>query len=206
MSTAEALKDRDFRIVVDRSGSMAQKDMQGGQSRWKAAEETTFALASKAQELDPDGITVYAFNSSFQKWDNQTADKISDLFKSVEPNGGTTLVPVLNDIFSNYKKAKAAGQTKPNGELVVVITDGEPTDRNEVARAIIEFTKSLESRAEFGLLFVQAGHDSQATSFLKKLDDDLEKNGAKFDIVDTITIEEAANKSLTDVILGALND
>jgi hypothetical protein len=48
-------------LIIDKSGSMATPDQKGGRSRWVAAQESTLALASKCEQFDPDGITIYLF-------------------------------------------------------------------------------------------------------------------------------------------------
>jgi hypothetical protein len=53
------LDQRDCTLIIDKSGSMSIKDRAGGKSRWNAMQESTLALASKCEEVDPDGITVY---------------------------------------------------------------------------------------------------------------------------------------------------
>jgi hypothetical protein len=54
--------------------------------------------------------------------------------------------------------------------------------------------------------FVQIGSDREATRFLKALDDELQSAGAKFDIVDTVTVEDLEEMTLTEVLLNAIND
>jgi hypothetical protein len=50
------------------------------------------------------------------------------------------------------------------------------------------------------------GNDPTATRFLKALDDELQTAGAKFDIVDTITLDDMENSTLAEVLLNAIND
>lgn len=57
-----------------------------------------------------------------------------------------------------------------------------------------------------GISFLQVGKDSGAHAFLKRLDDDLVKQGAKHDIVDTKTMEELETIGLTEALIAALND
>ena len=45
-----------------------------------------------------------------------------------------------------------------------------------------------------------------ASRFLKALDDELQCAGAKFDICDTITIDDMADMTLAEVLLNAIND
>ncbi|MBD0364464.1 MAG: hypothetical protein ICV55_17145, partial [Coleofasciculus sp. C3-bin4] len=53
---------------------------------------------------------------------------------------------------------------------------------------------------------IQVGNDATATQFLKALDDQLEGVGAKFDICDTITIDDMADITLSEVLLNAISD
>jgi hypothetical protein len=53
--------NRDYTLILDKSGSMSKTDQPGGRSRWVAAEESTLALARKCEKIDPDGLTVYTF-------------------------------------------------------------------------------------------------------------------------------------------------
>ncbi len=203
----EQLKNRDYYLIVDKSGSMTETDTPNGQSRWKAVQETTMALATKLNEYDPDGITVVPFASSFKTYENTTPAKVTDLFKEHEPLGSTVLAPPLKWCMENYMTAKKANKAKANGAIVLVVTDGQPQDGPAVSKAIIDFTKQLETGdAEFGISFLQVGKDAEASRYLKSLDDDLEKQGAKFDIVDTKTFEEVEALGLTETLVAALTD
>lgn len=201
------LANRDYVLVLDKSGSMAEKDCPGGKSRWESAKESTLAIANKVAEYDPDGITVIPFAGSHKIYENTTPAKVKDIFNENEPMGGTTLGPVLKAVFTSYQSRKKAGTTKPNGEILIVVTDGQPTDEAQVAREIVAFGNTLDNAdAEYGIQFLQVGKDQAAATFLKKLDDDLVKQGAKHDIVDTKTMEELETIGLTEALLAALND
>lgn len=203
----EQLKNRDFVLILDKSGSMETKDTPTGQSRWDYAKESTIAVANKVCEFDPDGITLIPFAGSFKVYENVTPSKVEDVFKENSPMGGTVLAPVLQNVFNSYLQRKASAQTKANGEMVIVITDGQPQDESAVAKAIVEFTKKLDNGdGEYGVALLQVGKDATASAFLKKLDDDLGAQGAKFDIVDTKTMEELENIGLTEALVAALVD
>lgn len=203
----ENLQNRDYVVIIDKSGSMIGTDTPNGQTRFKYAEESTVAIASMLEQYDPDGITVIPFAGNFKVYDNTTAAKVTDVFRENQPMGGTVLAPPLKSVFDNYLAAKKAGTSKANGMIVLVITDGQPSDGPEAAKAISDFTQHLDNGdGEFGLTFIQVGRDVEATKFLKALDDDLVKAGAKFDIVDTKTIDEVEQIGLTETLLAALND
>ena len=200
------LENRDYTLIIDKSGSMSTKDQPGGKSRWAAMQESTLALASKCEELDPDGITVYVFSGKFKRYDNVTSNKVGDIFRENEPSGRTDLAGVLLDAIDDYFQRKAAKQTKPNGETIVVVTDGEPDERKAVMRVIIEASRRMDKDEELAITFIQVGSDPEATKFLKVLDDELQSAGAKFDIVDTVTIEDMEDMTLSEVLLNAIVD
>ncbi|HEY9711002.1 MAG TPA: VWA domain-containing protein [Oculatellaceae cyanobacterium] len=200
------MQDRDYTLIIDKSGSMSTPDQPGGRSRWDAAQESTLALARKCEQFDPDGITVYVFSSRFKRYDNVTSAKVEQIFQENEPAGTTNLAGVLKDATAQYFQRKASGQTKPAGETIVVITDGEPDDRKAVMVSIVEASQQMERDEELAISMVQVGNDATATQFLKALDDQLQGVGAKFDICDTVTIDDMADMTLSEVLLSAISD
>lgn len=200
------MSDRDYTLIIDKSGSMSTPDQTGGRSRWEIAQESTIALARKCEQFDPDGITVYLFSGRFKRYDDVTAAKVAQIFQENDPAGTTNLASVLQDALNNYFKRKAAGQSKPNGETILVITDGEPDDRRAVFEVIIQATRQMDRDEELAISLIQVGSDPQATKFLKALDDQLQGVGAKFDICDTITLDDLEDMSLADVLMNAITD
>ena len=200
------MKNRDYTLIIDKSGSMSTPDQTGGRSRWDEAQESTIALARKCEQFDPDGITVYVFSSRFRRYDNVTASKVEQIFQENDPAGSTNLTMVLTDATNHYFQRKKAGKTQTEGETILVITDGEPDDRRSVIDIIIETTRRLERDEELAISFIQVGYDSGATKFLKALDDQLQDVGAKFDICDTITIDDMSEMSLSEVLMNAIAD
>jgi uncharacterized protein with von Willebrand factor type A (vWA) domain len=206
MTSESVVQDRDYTLIIDKSGSMSTADKTSEKTRWQIAQESTLALARKCEEIDPDGITIYLFSGRFRRYDNVTSDKVTQIYQENEPMGRTDLAAVLQDALDNYFQRKSAGKTKPNGETILVITDGEPDDRKAVMRQIIEASRKLDRDEELAISLIQVGQDRQATEFLKALDDQLESAGAKFDIVDTITIDDMEDMTLAEVLLNAITD
>ncbi len=200
------LTDRDYTIIIDKSGSMSTQDQKDGRSRWDTVQESTLAVARKCEQFDPDGITVYTFASRFKRYDNVTSTKVAQIFQENDPSGGTDLAAVLRDATENYFQRKRLGQIKPKGETILVVTDGEPDDRTVVMRVIITTTRQMERDEELAISFIQVGSDPQATRFLKALDDELQSVGAKFDICDTVTMDELEDMSLAEVLMNAILD
>ncbi len=215
MTEATLLAGRDYTLLLDRSGSMALKDQPGGRSRWSVARESVQALAARCEELDPDGLTLYLFASRFRRYDAVTADRVASIFLENEPCGGTDLAGVLAHAFechferrrarSGQRSAGAAAGGK-SGETLLVVTDGEPDDPKAVMRTLVEATRRLERDEQLAVSFVQVGGDPRARRFLKVLDDDLQRAGARFDICDTVTLDEMEELGLTEVLLRAIHD
>lgn len=206
MAGDSIIENRDYTLMIDKSSSMATSDLPDGKTRWEIAQESTLALAKKCEEIDPDGITVYVFSGRFRRYDNVTSDKVTKIYEENEPMGQTDLASVLQDALDNYFDRKAAGKAQPNGETLLVITDGGPTDHKAVIRLIIEASQKIDRDEELAISLIQVGKDKKATTFLKALDDQLEATGAKFDIVDTVTVDDMKDMSLTDVLLNAIMD
>lgn len=200
------MKDRDYTLILDKSGSMSVPDQLGGKSRWQAAEESTLALARKCEQLDPEGITVYLFSSRFKRYEAVTAHQVEQMFMENDPMGTTNLAAVLLDATQQYFYRKAAGKTKPNGETILVVTDGAPDDRKAVMETIVNATNKMDRDEELAISFIQIGQDMGATKFLQALDEQLQGVGAKFDICDTLTMDDMADRSLAEVLVGAIRD
>lgn len=200
-----AILNRDYVLLVDKSGSMSTPDVDG-KSRWDAIKEASVAVARKLDEIDPDGIVFGLFSGTPQRFPNAKPDKIERLFKEQEPGGSTALHLALAAELDDYLQRKAQGKTHANGEAIFVVTDGAPDNREKVAQVIVNTTKRLTSPNELNITFIQVGKDSAATEFLNRLDDDLEKEGAKYDIVDTITLEAMGSKPFTQVLIDAVTE
>lgn len=202
----ERLKNRDYYVVIDKSGSMEESDTPSGQTRWEYCQESTQAIARKLNEFDPDGITVVPFSGTHKFYPNTTPDKVKDVFRENSPMGGTNLAPALQACFNDYLEGKRKGTAKANGIMIVVVTDGQPNDEDEVAQAIVKFTKQIDHDDEAGISLLQVGKDPHAAAYLKRLDDHLEKEGAKFDIVNAKTVDDLENIPLIDAMIAALDE
>ncbi len=197
LSDAQA-SEYDFYILVDKSGSMGEKSIvMPGKTRWEEAQEFTETFARYAEKTDDDGITVITFAGKPTVYDGVTADKVHEVFTTCQPGGSTNLAPALEEVF----KKKASAKKKA---LVMVITDGAANDEAQVKEVITNAANGLNTDDEVGIQFIQIGNDPAASRFLNDLDDNLK--GAKFDIVNSLTHEEAEGYSMGQLLWLALND
>ncbi len=202
--TNEELAKYDYVVMIDKSGSMGEKDCPGGKSRWAYAQETAESIARQCAEFDSDGIDVVLFAGTPKEFKGVTAEKVKQIFTENSPSGSTDTAAALKLVFDGYNARKASGTAKPM--IVVCITDGEPTDQKAVDRVITDHSNSLTEDGETGITFIQIGKDPAARAFLKHLDDDLQALGAKFDIVDTKDESELENISITEMLCQAVTD
>ncbi|NEP76472.1 MAG: hypothetical protein F6K29_33995, partial [Okeania sp. SIO2G5] len=112
----------------------------------------------------------------------------------------------LKDAFQSYFQRKASGEGQPEGETIIVVTDGAPNDPASVMRTIVDATQKMDRDEELAVSFFQIGSDAGASQFLKALDDKLEDVGAKFDICDTVTFDDMENYSIVELLMKAIED
>ncbi|MDB9305079.1 VWA domain-containing protein [Nodularia spumigena CS-591/12] len=180
---------RQYTLIIDKSGSMESPGDLPGKTRWETMQENTLALARKCDQLDPDGINVYLFSGRHKFYSGVTASKVQQIFQENHPAGSTNLAGVLKAAFDDFFKRREQGLT-PNGETIIVVTDGEPDDRKPVYEQIILASRKIDSDEELAVLFFQIGDDPGATKFLRTIDDELTNAGANFDIADVTTADE----------------
>jgi Mg-chelatase subunit ChlD len=200
MSNNQAiLSEYDFIVVFDTSGSMADTVKAGSSvSRWTHMQESIRTLIRDLSKIDADGIGMVQLGGNVQSWDNVTEENALAIFKDLSPRGTTPLAEALTGAL------KLAGKSDKK-DFIVVYTDGVPNDEAAVKKVILNQANSQQTDDACTILFVQVGDDAAATKFLRDLDDNLK--GAKFDIVDAKTVEEADQfASTADLIVAAIND
>lgn len=193
------LTEYDFIIAIDASGSMGETDMPGGKSRWDHMQETAIAFTRDLEALDSDGIGIVLFGgSNVQSFDGVATDKVKEIFACRSPRGSTPLAEALEAALN------LAGKSDKK-DFIIVFTDGVPDDKERAAQVIRAAANRQETDDALTLLFIQVGKDAEASAYLRNLDDNLK--GAKFDIVDTKTIDEAEKFATTaDLVIAAIND
>lgn len=191
-------KEYDYILVLDKSGSMGEASTTlEGRTRWDEAQEFTESFARFAEKHDDDGITVITFSSSTKIYDGVKADKVHEIFVSCQPGGSTNLAAALDEAFKKkFSSTKAA--------IIVVMTDGQPDSETSVKNSIITASNKIDKDGDIGIQFVQIGNDPKAAKFLSDLDDNLK--GAKFDIVNSLTREEAEKLTIEQILYLAIND
>jgi hypothetical protein len=205
------LQNRDYTIIIGRTTSGMPLMPPGFEERWLSARTAILTLLQKCEEFDPDGITMYISSkdspSSFRQYRQVRTTRLEQIFEENFPPDALNLLTVLQAALDDYFVRKAAAQSKPNGELILVLLDGEPKERMAIAKAIVTASHRMEKDIELGIGFAQVGDDLIARGFLEALDENLRSTaGAKFDIVNTRVLEQIQPNSLTEFLLDILHD
>lgn len=201
---------RDYTIIVDASGSMFNGDYVSGQiagGYWEDARKAVQILAPEACKCDPDGLTLYFFSDKFKKYEHvKTAEEVFSLFNQSNNHmeRSTDLASVLSDaVKADTKLSHSAGDEASNrgrAETILVITDGEPNDKSEVERVIINATHEyMNEKDDLSITIIQIGNDEDATNWLIELDNGLMSKGAQFDVVDILSHAQLKNANFVDV-------
>lgn len=195
----ELNKGDDFIIGLDISGSMGSTDCPGGLSRLQYSLEQFGTFVKEASKWDTDGVSLYAFGINVHAYPDVAADKLDEVISQITSKGteGATMTHLV------IQKAYEEHKTRNNEQTVLMLfTDGEPSDMDAVFKVIADITQNVKDEREFNIAFITVGQRSpNLQAFLTKLDDALP--GAKYDIVDVKTLEEVDFYRAFD---GALND
>ncbi|MBD1910074.1 MULTISPECIES: hypothetical protein [unclassified Leptolyngbya] len=206
------LQNRDYTLIIARTADEFAPNPPHFSERWNAALESIVMLAQTCETFDPDGITLYVAcqgnerDCEFLQYENVTSGSLLSVIKDNYPPRKVQIQTVLKAALDSYFTRKTAGQTQPNGEMLVILLDGEPEDRMAVARTIREATHQMDSDEELGISFLQIGDNAIATGFLTALDENLQEAGAAFDIVHTRHLETIQPESITQFLLNTLNE
>lgn len=205
------LKNRDYTVIVAKTATNNPQALPGFEHRWSSAEAAIMTLVEKCQEFDPDGVTIYISSQEqapipFKKYEQVTAGKLGAIFQENYPPEILNLLEVLKIALDDFLNRKASGQMKQNGEIILVVVDGEPGDRMALVRAIVQATQQIERDEELGIGFVQIGNNLLAKGFLQALDENLHSAGAKFDVVHTKELEDIPPTCLTEFLLDIIRD
>lgn len=222
------LSDYDIEFILDRSYSMGEKDPStNGATRWESGRKLLLETATACQEIDDDGISVTIFDDEIITKENTTLEVVSDIFKKTFPRNTTdTAGAVGSRLKAYFARRDGTTATKKTGGflgmggktitetkqpaarvkpvILLVYTDGVPNSERALQNVIVEATTKMQSRDEIAIVFIQAGNNNAATKFLVSLDNNLESQGAKFDIVSCITVQKAMQMTIEQLLTAAL--
>lgn len=200
----------DIAVLIDRSGSMSTQDCPSpyapgmSVSRWQWCRDQTAYLARETRNLSK-SITVVPFANKAQRFEGSTPADIHGIFAATAPGGATNLAAALKGELNRYFEAREAGiRVRPL--MIAVISDGVPSSKSAVRKAITEATRRMTSPDEIRISFFQVGGDYEGTRFLHELDRELVNDGAATDIVRTSDFSQLMYTGLPAALAGSLAD
>lgn len=206
LTTSElaVLSKYDVVIVLDKSGSMDERDCPGGMSRWDWCRDQMMSLTAQIGLVFKNGITVALYSSDFEIFKNVNLDYVTRIFGENGPSGGTYTGKVMDAVFDDYFARKASNPSTRK-LLVQVVTDGDPSDKGALIAAISRASQMINSQGEITVNFLQIGHEEAGARTLAKLDSDMASEGARFDIVRVEPFAVVEHEGLPRALADAIN-
>ncbi|MGB3496083.1 MAG: hypothetical protein WBA57_25360 [Elainellaceae cyanobacterium] len=204
------LQNRDYTVIFAKTAVKSEVPPPGYEQRWANAQTSILNLLKACEDFAPDGITLYVacestdMNCEFKWYEHVTSEQLPEFLATHIPPQAISLKQVLQASLDNYFARKAQGRTKANGEIILVILDGEPQDRMAIAKVIVNATQQMDKNEELGIGLVQVGDDPIARGFFTLLDDHLQEAGAQFDIVTTEILDTIPPDALTKFLIDTL--
>jgi hypothetical protein len=168
-------------LLVDQSGSMATDDC-GGISRWKWCEEEARNFCTNTAAALPNGVDLTLFSTNYRDIGAIHAQDLQRVFYNNYPHGGTELRAPLNHLVERFAFGRRAGEAKPM--LIAVITDGEPSDFDDVEELLVAISKTIPENM-VKIVFLKVGEAVRGGEFIHELDTNLVARGAAYDVVDS---------------------
>ena len=204
--TEVQLDHRDYTVIVAKTARSVAHAPPGFEARWTAAYGAIIELIHACEKFDQDGITLYVSSrdqtkGTFSQHHHVRSDQVEAIVTANFPPTTVDLLEGLQLSLEAYFHRKATGTAKHNGEIIVVLIDGEPHNRSDVVKLLVEASQRIDLDSELGIGFAQVGDDVLTRGFLKSLDEDLRSSaGAKFDIVHTRVLEQIYPACLTEFL------
>lgn len=196
--------NKQYILAGDISASMTTPDAAcGGQTRYAYMLEKFEQFIKASEDFDPDGPTVYLFGENVYEYENTTLEAVKSKLENVTFEGWTNTDKAISEAWAMHKREKSANGGAHPGTVVLVFTDGSPTNRKALENTIVSISNELDRDEEFSIEFLTVGTiDVDLQHYLTHLDDEL-KGKAKYDIVDVKKVEEV---NFLQAVAGAIND
>lgn len=195
----------DIELILDITGSMNEADGTGSLSKFQWCHEQVNTIAQRLAPYNKT-FTITTFNEQYDTMENCNPERVEQLYRTIKPSGGTDLVdPLIARCSASLTRQKRTG--KP--QLIAIISDGEPNiprDPKAVNRALVDFTQRMSAPGEVTITFLQIGDTFTGRDFCVDLDENLVREGAKYDLVHTKTFAELKQEGIIDALIDAIRE
>jgi hypothetical protein len=182
-------------IIADDSGSMTSM-MKSGKTRWNELKEFIELVTDTVCCIDESGIDVYFLNRNGGNpaTNVKSIEQVRGMFSS-GPSGCTPLTRTLEKVYADKR-----GVIKEQGLLIILATDGVPTDlngnediagfRNNIDRVRKSFESNHNDGKRQGKVFITVRACTDQEGTLDYLDG-WDKTYPRFDVVSDYVTERA---------------
>lgn len=202
------LKERDYTVIFAKAPLSPRPITPDYRTYWQAAYSPLMRLAINCETLAKDGLTLYLGDgkTGVNCHRHVKSPDLEDLLAEIFPPDPLDVHTALQVALDDYFDRKQRQQSKANGEIILVLIDQEPRNRMALAKLIIAATQRIDSDRELGIGLIQVGTDPITRGFLDVLDEELQKNGALFDIVHTQMLNDIPPEGLLQFLIDVLDD
>ena len=203
LNDMEKLVQYNIELIIDRTRSMSLVDGTNGMSKMEWCHRQVQDLAQRLKPFQKT-VTVTTFNTTFQTYPDCSLDSVERIYAETRPDGNTDLVDPL---MARLDAAAAIWHIGAKRTLIAVITDGLPNvpkDTTVVDRTLIDYTSHMRNPDEVVVTFLQIGDTFDGRDFCQRLDNDLVRQGAKYDIVNTVDFAHLKVEGLVNALLRAI--
>ena len=200
------LAERDVYLLIDHTSSMMHEDCPGAVTRWDWLRRQVLSLSEGLEKQIKGNIALVPFAQDFKVYPRVSSPQVKSIMKGLIPAGSTHPEKALQTVFDAYFAQKETNPGIVRPLLVVVVTDGVPNEPDEVIDVVTRATARMTDSREILLTFLQIANDQQGNSIMKELDCDLvEKDGARFDIINRKDFREVQSKGLEACLIEAFD-
>lgn len=222
----QKLANHDLVLIIDQSGSMRTPDCPysgvgraagtimnillgpaASISRWDWCRDQAMKLAHETRYVSSKGLTVILFSNRYAIFQNVTLNQIPMIFSQNSPYGGTNLTEPLRVTIADYfnRRDRTRGNVKPLA--ISIVTDGIPDNEGSVREALIEATRFMRSPNEITVTFFLIGNNAyDGQAFVSDLDRNLMREGARYNIVRSVSFWNLEKLGLPKALADALDE
>lgn len=203
----EVNANREFILAGDISASMSERDPKcNGEQKYQYMLEKFKLFILEASKFDKHGApTILLFGENVHVFKDATLDDVSLKLNRVSFEGQTNLDKVIEAAYQIHleevRDMKREGKIHP-GTVLLVFTDGAPSNRRAVESIIVDIANHIEREDEFNITLLTVGTvPKELDQYLSGLHDDIEHRLTQdFDIIHVERLEDVDFLGAVDVI------
>lgn len=193
-----AMKDYDFIVMLDVSGSMKNFMPTEGCSQWSWCSSQISRFTQSLNNRFSKGVTLILFNHQYNVNKISSVSELQSLMRSQFPGGGT-------DISNPLQAAILQKINTGRPTMIVVLSDGKQQCNVSSQEVVLTSMKTLSGPNDLKITFLQIG-EGELPLLLQDMDSGLVAKGAPFDIVNIRTFDQVRALGLEQSVINCLTE